>query len=107
MSLGESKMQAVTQPQIIGLNEVGITPAQYVTIKQAALITGLSEKAIRRKIEDGVWLKGQLFMKGPDGRIYIDMKGYTKWVQGELIFGKSQYGSHSRTKVNNSAARFT
>lgn len=53
-----------------------------VTIKKAAELTGLTEKAIRRKREDGVWREGKEILIGPDGRIYIDMEAYTKWVKG-------------------------
>jgi hypothetical protein len=35
-----------------------IEPAPYVTISLAATITDLTEKAIRRKIEEGKWLEG-------------------------------------------------
>jgi hypothetical protein len=35
------------------------TRADYVTIPIAAAITGYSAKAIRRKIEAGVWLEGR------------------------------------------------
>ena len=34
-------------------------PAPYVTITVASSITGYSAKAIRRKIENGVWLEGR------------------------------------------------
>lgn len=57
--------------------------ARFVTIERASGLTGYSQKAIRRKIEDGVWLEGQLWAKAPDGRILIDMEGYYKWVKGE------------------------
>lgn len=60
-----------------------ITPARYVTVSLAAQITGLSEKAIRRKIEDGKWLEGREFRRSPDGGIYICMEGYVKWVEME------------------------
>lgn len=58
-----------------------VAPAPYVTIKLAALITGLSEKAIRRKIEEGKWVEGREFRKSPDGGIFISVNGYTKWVE--------------------------
>lgn len=58
-----------------------MAPAPYVTIPLAAMITGLSEKAIRRKIEDGKWLEGKEYRRSPDGGIFISMKGYQKWVE--------------------------
>jgi hypothetical protein len=53
----------------------------YVTIALAAAITGLTEKAIRRKIEDGKWLEGREYRRSPDGGIFISIKGYEKWVE--------------------------
>jgi hypothetical protein len=59
---------------------VQVNPAAYVTIKLAATITGLTEKAIRRKIEEGKWLEGREYRR-QDGGIYISMKGYAAWVE--------------------------
>lgn len=55
--------------------------APYVTIDLAAKLTGYTERAIRTKIQKGVWLEGQEFLKGPDGRVLISMRGYTSWVE--------------------------
>jgi hypothetical protein len=57
-----------------------ITPADWVTIDLAATVTGYTPKAIRRKIQDGVWLEGQQFVRAPDGRVLISLKGYAAWV---------------------------
>lgn len=58
-----------------------VAPASYVTIALASSITGLTEKAIRRKIEDGKWVEGREFRRSPDGGIFISIKGYEKWVE--------------------------
>lgn len=64
---------------------VSISLSRYVTIKLAAHATGLTEKAIRRKIDEGVWVEGSEYRRQvDDGRIYIDMKGYDKWVEKEV-----------------------
>lgn len=60
-----------------------LAPAPYVTIPLASTITGLSEKAIRRKIEDGKWIEGREFRRSPDGGIFISVKGFIKWVETE------------------------
>lgn len=52
----------------------------YVTVKEAARRTGLTEKAIRRKIEDGVWVEGKEYRR-TKGEIYISRKGYERWVE--------------------------
>ena len=57
-----------------------ITPARYVTIDLAARLIGLTGKAIRRKIEDGVWAEGKQYRRR-DGRVFIDLKGYETWVE--------------------------
>jgi hypothetical protein len=57
------------------------TRADYVTIPIAAAITGYSAKAIRRKIEAGVWLEGREFRRAPDGHVLISVKGYESWVE--------------------------
>lgn len=58
-----------------------ISPAPYVTISLASTVTGLTEKAIRRKIEDGKWLEGREFRRSPDGGIFVSIMGYAKWVE--------------------------
>lgn len=60
-----------------------VAPAPYVRISLAATITGYTEKAIRRKIADGVWREGEVWRKAPDGSILISIKGYTEWVATE------------------------
>jgi hypothetical protein len=47
----------------------------------AAAITGLTEKAIRRKIEDGKWVEGREFRRAPDGGVFISIKGFQQWVE--------------------------
>lgn len=58
-----------------------IAPAPYVLIPLASALTGLTPKAIERKIESGVWIEGREYRRAPDGRIYISMKGYQAWVE--------------------------
>jgi len=58
-----------------------VSAAPYVTIPLAATITGMSEKAIRRKIEDGKWLEGREYRRSPDGGLFISIRGYQQWVE--------------------------
>lgn len=60
-----------------------IAPAPYVTVPLAATVTGLTEKAIRRKIEDGKWIEGREFRRSPDGGIFVSIAGYQKWVESK------------------------
>ena len=81
---------------------INVAPAPYVVISLASTVTGLSEKAIRRKIEEGIWLEGREYVRGPDGHIYISMKGYTTWVEMGLKSGKNPSGLRSRSMESNS-----
>lgn len=54
-----------------------------VLIHKAAEVTGYSEKAIRRKIEDGVWRQGSEYVKAPDSHIMIDLKAVEQWARGQ------------------------
>ncbi len=64
------------------MTTVAVAAARYVRIKLAATLTGLSVEAIEQKIKSGVWLEGQQYIR--KGReIYIDMKGYERWVEQE------------------------
>jgi hypothetical protein len=55
--------------------------ADYVTIRFAAILTGLSQPAIRCKIGEGKWLEGREYRRSPDGHVFISMVGYAKWVE--------------------------
>lgn len=62
-----------------------MTP-QYVTIAKAAELTGLTQKAIRRKIESGVWIENVQFrrVKRPGkarGQVFINVAGVWQWVE--------------------------
>lgn len=58
-----------------------VATSRYVTIDLAAVKTGLTPKAIRRKIEDGVWAELREWKRAPDGHIMIDMEGVQSWVE--------------------------
>jgi len=61
---------------------VTVTPARYVLLPLANAITGYTVKAIQRKIERGDWQEGKVWRRAPDGRIFIDLIGYERWVEG-------------------------
>lgn len=56
---------------------------KYKRITKFADETGYTEKAVRRKIEDGVWAEGVHYVKAPDGTIHINIEAYTKWLEGQ------------------------
>ncbi|WP_454004943.1 excisionase [Alcaligenes sp. Marseille-Q7550] len=65
----------------MSINKLGIAPARYVRLPLFEAITGYTEKAARRKIEDGVWLQDREYRRAPDGNILVDLEGYLKWVE--------------------------
>ncbi len=70
---------------------------QFRTIKQFAQESGYSEKAIRLKLDKGIWADGIRY-KAPDGRVLISIEGFERWVQGTEVFqniANHQYESTS------------
>lgn len=61
---------------------ITLAPVRFVTIDLAATLTGLTAKAIRRKIERGSWLEGRQY-KRQDGGVYVDLRAYEAWVMGK------------------------
>jgi hypothetical protein len=60
-----------------------MTPAPFVTLVLFASLSGYSVKAMRRKMEEGVWLLGREVVKAPDGRVLVSLQGYARWVEGK------------------------
>ena len=54
---------------------------RYVRVVKFADETGYSEKAVRRKIEEGIWVEGTHYVKSPDGRIHMEMGAYYQWLE--------------------------
>lgn len=54
--------------------------APYVLIDKAAEMIGYTRAAINAKIARGQWVEGREWIKGPDGRRFISMKGFEQWV---------------------------
>ena len=64
----------------------GITDmVRYVLIPKFCELTGYTEKAVRRKIDDGVWLHGIHYSKSGDRRIKINLEEYDKWAEGQKV----------------------
>lgn len=64
---------------------VQVAPAPRVLLPLAAAVTGLTVKAMQRKIGDGVWLEGREYHRAPDGRIWVDLKGVMRWVAPDRV----------------------
>ena len=77
-SLLAAIIQGLTAPQV-----VEVKAARYVRVALAVQLTGYSDKAIRRKMEGGVWREGDIWLRSASGEILIDMEGYAKWCKGK------------------------
>lgn len=52
-----------------------------VLIVRAAELTGYSVKAIRCKIDTGVWVENREWFRAPDGRRLVSLAGYRAWTE--------------------------
>lgn len=59
--------------------------SRYVRLPLFERMTGYTQKAVRRKIEEGHWLEGRQYKRAPDGHILVDMEGYARWVEGQKL----------------------
>lgn len=55
----------------------------WVTIRRASELSGYTEKAIRAKIERGVWPQGEVWKYAPDNRVLVSVAGFNRWVEGQ------------------------
>lgn len=56
---------------------------RYIKVSKFVEKTGYTDKAVRRKIQEGVWLEGQEYLRAPDGSILINEEGYHKWAENK------------------------
>jgi hypothetical protein len=67
--------------------ETGVVASPFIQLRWMLIplfcsLTGYTEKGVRRKIEDGIWLQGKHYRKAPDGHITMDLQAYYDWVEG-------------------------
>lgn len=56
---------------------------ELVGIERFCELVGVyTEGAIRKKIARGIWVEDQVIKHGPDGHVFIIMRGFYKWVRG-------------------------
>lgn len=55
--------------------------SRWVLIKRLAELTGYSEDAVRHKVKNGTWLQGRIWRKAPDGRIFVNLDEFERWVE--------------------------
>lgn len=54
---------------------------RYLLIPEFCAQSGYTAKAVRRKIESGVWHEGHEYKRAPDGHIVIDTYAFEKWIE--------------------------
>lgn len=52
---------------------------RLVRVKRFSELSGYSDKAVYRKIEDGIWLEGREYWRAPDRSILMDLEGFERW----------------------------
>jgi len=55
--------------------------SHYLLIPKFCAQTGYSPKAVRRKIESGVWVEGREYCRAPDKHIFINVQAVEKWIE--------------------------
>ena len=78
-------MPTTTLPGVSTVETPALIPLlspRYVLLQRFGELTGYTVDAINAKIKRGQWLQGELWVKAPDGRILIDLIGYTEWAAG-------------------------
>lgn len=56
---------------------------RYVLVPLFCALTGYTDKAVRRKIQEGKWIEGRHYRRAPDGHITMDLEAYYRWVEGQ------------------------
>tara|TARA_R110002012_G_scaffold162546_2_gene324801 strand:- start:37 stop:315 length:279 start_codon:yes stop_codon:yes gene_type:complete len=62
---------------------------EYKTIRQFALESGYTQEAIRTKIKRGVFREDEVWVRSPDNRQLISIKGFNEWVTNGQEFARS------------------
>lgn len=62
-----------------------IVSANWVLIPKFCELKGYTVNAVRAKIKNGIWKEGNLWRKGPDNRIVIDVNAVNRWMGGTNV----------------------
>lgn len=61
---------------------VTVGPADMVRLELFEAVTGVTVKAVEKKIEAGTWYHGHVVHKAPDGKWNVCLPEYYTWVRG-------------------------
>jgi hypothetical protein len=59
-----------------------VVSTNWVLIPKFCELKGYTVNAVRAKIKNGIWKEGNLWRKGPDNRIVIDVNAVNRWMGG-------------------------
>lgn len=54
---------------------------KWVRAKEHARLTGITEDAIKKKRQSGVWREGIEWVTAPDGNVMINWRAVDQWVE--------------------------
>lgn len=74
-------MSAVPEKIPAPIQTIAVVSWRYVTVEEASLRTGYTVGAINQKIDKGIWIEGEVWVKAPDGRRLVDRDGFERWVR--------------------------
>lgn len=57
---------------------------KYYTISKCSEMYGISEEAIRALKKKGFWREDVHWVKAPNGRIFINVKGVNEWIESKV-----------------------
>jgi len=58
---------------------------KHQTIDKFSEESGMSKESIRALKKKGVWREKIHWVKAPNGRIFINVSGVEKWIEGSLV----------------------
>lgn len=79
---------------------------KYLLVHKFCEDSGYTERAVRLKIQNGVWIEGREYRRAPDGHIMINVEGVEEWVEKQPALskaGRRRSGSSSDGTTNPSA----
>ena len=54
---------------------------QWLMVKQFCRTSGYSAQSVYAKCKSGVWREHEIWVKAPDGRMFIDPKAVNRWIE--------------------------
>lgn len=59
--------------------------SKWISISKCSEKLGVSEEAIRALKKKGYWREQTHWVKAPNGRIFINVKGVDEWIESKAV----------------------